>query len=157
MSKAKADDRVVCRNRKAQFRYEILETLECGIALRGSEVKSLREKAASIEEAYARIDDGELWLVGSHIAPYVHAPTDLQDPYRKRKLLVHRAEMRKLLPKIEQKGLTLVPLQIHFSERGVAKVLIGIARGKSMFDKREAMKAREHKREMDRAVRSRRS
>jgi SsrA-binding protein len=155
MTKAQADDRVVCRNRKARFKFEIMETLECGIALRGSEVKSLREKAASIEEAYARMDGGELWLVGSHIAPYVHAPTESQDPYRKRKLLLHRAELRKLLPKTEQKGLTIVPLQIHFSERGVAKVLIGLARGKTLSDKRETMKAREHKREMDRATRSR--
>ena len=151
MKKDVHEDGAVCNNRKARFRYEILETLECGLELRGAEVKSLRDRAASIEEAYARIDGDELWLVGAHIAPYAHAPATTADPYRKRKLLAHRGEIRKLRPRLELKGLTLVPLRIYFNERGLAKVSIGIARGKTMGDNRETLKKREHQREMERA------
>lgn len=146
-------DNTVCQNRKARFRYEIIETLECGIELRGSEVKSLRERSASIEEAYARIDDGQLWLIGAHIPPYAHAPAQNHDPDRKRRLLAHKSEIRKLRPKVEQKGLTLIPLRLYINDRGIAKVAVGVARGKTVGDKRESMKAREHKREIDRAVR----
>lgn len=146
-------DQTVCTNRKASFRYETLEKLECGIALQGSEVKSLREKNASIEEAYVRIDGGELWLVGAHINPYAFANTQNHDPVRKRKLLVHKAELRKLKPKVEQKGLTLIPLRIFFNDRGLAKVTVALARGKTMGDKRESIKAREAKREISRALR----
>jgi SsrA-binding protein len=146
-------DQTVCTNRKAGFRFETLEKIECGISLLGSEVKSLRDKNASIEEAYVRFSDTELWLIGSHIAPYAFANTQNHDPIRKRKLLVHKAELRKLKPKVEQKGLTLVPLRIFFNTRGIAKVTIALARGKTMGDKRQSLKAREHKREMDRAVR----
>jgi len=154
MSKPAADD-TVCTNRKAGFRFEILEKLECGLALVGSEVKSLRDHNASIEEAYVRVDGDELWLVGSHIAPYAFANTQNHDPLRKRKLLVHRHEIRKLRPKVEQKGLTLIPLRIFFNSRGLAKVTIALARGKTIGDKRQTMKAREHKREIDRAMRRR--
>ncbi len=153
MKKSPNDENVICRNRKARFRFQLLEKVECGIALFGTEVKSLREHAASIEEAYARIERGELWLIGAHIAPYGFASTQNHDPYRKRKLLVHARELRRLKPKVEQKGLTLVPLRIYFNDRGIAKVGIGLARGKSVSDKRQTLKAREHKREMDRAVR----
>jgi len=153
MAKPAADDRSVCHNRKARFRYEIIETLECGLELQGAEVKSLRERLASIEEAYARIDGDELWLVGAHIAPYPHAPAEKQDPIRKRKLLAHRREIQKLRPKLDQKGLTLVPMRIYFNDRGMAKVSVGLARGKTMGDKRESLRAREHSREMQRALR----
>jgi len=156
MSKAPRTDNTVCRNRKAGFRFEILEKLECGIALAGSEVKSLRERNASLEEAYARIEGRELWLIGAHIAPYSFAHADNHDPDRKRKLLAHAAEIRKLKPKVEQRGLTLIPLRIYFSERGLVKVTIALARGKTFGDKRQSIRAREHKREMDRATRRRR-
>lgn len=148
-------DTTVCRNRKAGFRYEIIEKFECGLVLVGSEVKSLRARTASIEEAYARIDNGELWLVGAHIPPYSHATAFNHDPTGKRKLLVHSREIRKLTPKVEQKGLTLVPLLVYFNERGKAKVQVALCRGKSTSDKRETIKKREAKREMDREARRR--
>ena len=149
-------DQTVCTNRKAGFRFETLEKFECGIVLLGSEVKSLRDKNASIEEAYVRLDGGELWLIGSHINPYAFANTQNHDPVRKRKLLVHKTELRKIKPKVEQKGLTLIPLRIFFNSRGLAKVSIALARGKTVGDKRESIKAREHKREMSRAIRQNR-
>ena len=145
----------VCTNRKAGFRFEILEKIECGIALLGSEVKSLRDRNASIDEAYVRIDGEELWLIGSHIAPYTFANTRNHEPLRKRKLLVHKHEIRKLRPKVEQKGLTLVPMRIFFNVRGLAKATIALARGKTLGDKRQTLKTREHKREIDRAMKRR--
>ena len=154
MSKPAANE-TVCTNRKAGFRFEILEKIECGIALLGSEVKSLRDRNASIDEAYLRIDGQELWLIGAHIAPYAFANTQNHEPLRKRKLLVHKHEIRKLRPKVEQKGLTLVPMRIFFNTRGLAKVTIALARGKTLGDKRQTMKTREHKREIDRAMRRR--
>ena len=149
-------DQTICTNRKAGFRFETLEKIECGILLLGSEVKSLRDKNASIEEAYVRMDGGELWLIGSHINPYKFANTQNHDPVRKRKLLVHKTELRKIKPKVEQKGLTIIPLRIFFNSRGLAKVTIALARGKTIGDKRESIKAREHKREMSRALRQNR-
>jgi SsrA-binding protein len=154
MSKPAANE-TVCTNRKAGFRFEILEKIECGITLLGSEVKSLRDRNASIDEAYVRIDGQELWLISAHIAPYTFANTQNHEPLRKRKLLVHKHEIRKLRPKVEQKGLTLVPMRIFFNTRGLAKVTIALARGKTLGDKRQTMKTREHKREMDRAMRRR--
>lgn len=156
MAKKTAPDRTVCRNRKATHRFYILEKIECGIALVGTEVKSLRERAASIEEAYARIENDELWLVGCHIAAYKFGHTRNHEPQRRRKLLVHAREFHKLKPKTEQKGLTLVPLAIYFNERGVAKVLLGLAVGKKVADKRQDLKARDHMREIDRAMRRKR-
>ena len=154
MSKPTVHD-TICTNRKAGFRFEILEKLECGITLVGSEVKSLRDHNASIEEAYVRIDGDQLWLIGSHIAPYTFANTQNHDPLRKRKLLVHKYEIRKLRPKVEQKGLTLIPMRVFFNLRGLAKVTIALARGKTLGDKRRTIKARDDKREMDRALRRR--
>ena len=152
MSKQPPSDDTVCRNRKVAFRFEILEQFECGIRLRGTEVKSLRDKNASIEEAYARIEDDELWLIGVHIAAYSFAHSQNHDPLRRRKLLIHAREIRKLRPQVEQKGLTLVPLRIYFNERGIAKVAIALCRGKTLGDKRRTLQTREHKREMDRAL-----
>lgn len=153
MAKKKTTDNIVCQNRKAAHRFEILETLECGVALMGTEVKSLREKNASIDEAHVRIDDDQLWLVAAHIAPYSFSSHLNHEPTRKRKLLAHLHEIHKLRPKVEQRGFTLIPLRIIFNARGIAKVVIGLARGKTMGDKRETLKAREHKREMERVVR----
>jgi SsrA-binding protein len=144
------------QNRKAAYRFEILEKLQCGLVLRGSEVKSLRAGQASLDEAYARVEDGEVWLVGFHITPYAHAHTLGHEPTRRRKLLLQRREIRKLEARVTLKGQTLVPLEVYFSERGLAKVTLALARGKSRADKREALKKADHRREMDRAVRQRR-
>jgi len=144
------------RNRKARHRFEILEKLHCGLALRGTEVKSLRTGQGSLDEAYAHITAGEVWLVGFHIAPYSHAHADNHEPKRRRKLLLRRVEIHKLETKVTQKGLTLVPLEVYFNDRGLVKVMLAVARGKSRSDKRQDMKKTEHQREMDRAMRRRR-
>ena len=153
MGKKRPPDNTICRNRKASFRFQILEELECGISLLGTEVKSLRARDASLEEAYARIEGNELWLIKCHISAYKFGNTEDHDTLRRRKLLVHARELAKLRPKVEQRGLTLVPLRLYFNDRGIAKVTIGLARGKATRDKRQAIKAREHKREMERATR----
>ena len=153
MAKKQQKDDAVCRNRKATYRFEIFERVECGLALRGCEVKSLRERDVSLNEAYAAILNDELWLIGCHIGAYRFGQASTQEPLRKRKLLVHRRDIRKLKSRFEQKGLTLVPLRIYFNDRGIAKLTLGVARGKKFADKRDDMKARDHKREIDRAVR----
>ena len=153
MGKQSQSDNTICRNRKARFRFHILEKFECGIALRGTEVKSLRERSCSLEEAYARLERGELWLIGFHIAAYRHGHTTNHDPLRRRKLLLHARELRRLRPKVEQRGLTLVPLQVYFNERGLAKVSVALARGKKLVDKRQDHKARDHAREIERTLR----
>lgn len=150
MTKATTNEGTVCQNRKAGHRFEFVEKIECGVCLLGSEIKSLRDRAASLDEAYARIDNNEVWLIGCHIAPYSHAHAEGHEPLRRRKLLLHRREIRKLRPKVEQKGLTLVPTRIYFNERGLAKVTVALARGKTGADKRQTLKAREDKREIER-------
>ncbi|MCO6436794.1 MAG: SsrA-binding protein SmpB [Phycisphaerae bacterium] len=140
-------------NRKAGHRFEFLERLECGIALTGTEVKSLREKAVSLDEAYARILGGELWLFDAHIASYRFGYGANHLPTRRRKLLVHARQLRKLVAATKQKGLTLVPVRMYFNERGMAKVEIALAQGKGKSDRREDLKAKDHRREMDRAMR----
>lgn len=156
MSKKRRTDDTICRNRKASHRFEILEKIECGLVLRGAEVKSLRNRDVSIEEAYARIDGKELWLTGCHIAPYAFANAQNIDPIRRRKLLLHSRELTKLRQRMDLKGFTLVPLAIYFNDRGIAKVSVGVARGKQVADKRQDMKLRDHQREMDRAMRQKR-
>ena len=140
-------------NKKARFNYHILERIEAGIALTGTEVKSLREGRASLDEAYARIVDGEAWLVGCSIEPYRHAGPHNHDPVRKRKLLLHRREINRLLSRVTQKGLTLVPLSIYFNRRGLAKVELALARGRSAHDKRRQIKERQLRREIERVQR----
>jgi len=156
MAKKSTPDNIVCRNRKAAHRFEILERLECGIVLVGTEVKSLRDRNASIDEAYARIEDDELWLIGCHIATYKYGHDRNHEPMRRRKLLAHGRQIQKLKSRVELKGLTLVPLQIFFNEKGVAKLSLGLAQGKRTADKRESLKARDHKREIERAMRRKR-
>lgn len=156
MSKKAPPEKWICRNRRATHRFEILEKIECGVVLRGSEVKSLRDRSASIEEAYARIEDHELWLIGCHIGAYRFTRTVGHDSLRRRKLLVHGREIRKLRQRVEQKGITLVPLSLYFNERGIAKLSLGLARGKSIGDKRQSLKTRDHKREIERAMRRKR-
>lgn len=136
------------RNAKAKFQYDVLETAECGICLAGAEAKSLRDSQASLAEAFARVQDGEIWLIGCHIAPYPHSAVVL-DPCRPRKLLLRRREIEGLSKAVRQQGLTLVPLNIHFNERGMAKLTLALCRGRQARDKRDAIRKREHRREMD--------
>lgn len=144
--------KVIARNRKAHHEYHIHDTYEAGLVLRGSEVKSLREGKASIAESYATIREGEAFLIGSYIKPYEHTGEyDRPDPRRDRKLLLHKREIRHLAKQTEIRGNTLVPLELYFRD-GKAKVEIGIGTGKKKHDKREDMKEREAKREMDRAM-----
>ncbi len=150
MSETKSEgERVVATNRKARHEYFLLETFEAGIALKGTEVKSLREGKASLQESYATIKNGEVWLVDMHVSPYEHATIDAHEPTRARKLLLHKKEIRRLLGKLTEKGLTLVPTRVYF-KNGIAKVELALARGKRAYDKREAIKRREAQREVER-------
>jgi SsrA-binding protein len=146
--------KVVATNRKARFEYEILETIEAGIALVGPEVKSLRAGRANLSDAYATIRRGEVFLVGVHISPYAQAGRANPEPRRERKLLLHRAEIARLKVRVAERGFTLIPLQLYFSS-GRAKVQLGIARGKRRYDKRETIRRRETERELQRALRGR--
>ena len=143
--------KVVATNRKARHDYEILETMEAGIVLKGPEVKSLRAGKVGFQDAFARVMRGEVWLHNLHIAPYEQANRFNEDPLRSRKLLLGRHEIRRLIGKVEEKGLTLVPLDLHF-RRGFAKVTLGLARGRRMHDKRQELKRRVQEREARRAV-----
>jgi SsrA-binding protein len=145
--------RTVAENRKARFRFEILDSLECGIALVGSEVKSLREGKLSLDEAYARVKEGEVWLVGADIAEYKQATIWNHLPKRPRKLLLKRQEIRKFADLAHEKGLTLVPLAVYITGRGLVKVQLGLCRGKKVYDKRETLKKADAKRDIDRAMR----
>ena len=146
------NERVIAQNRKARHNYQVLDTLECGIALVGSEVKSLRAGQLSLEEAHGRVDDNEVWLVGADIPEYRFANVMNHQPKRRRKLLLHRREIKKFASQAYEKGLTLVPLKMYF-KRGRAKLLLGICRGKQKHDKRESMKRRDMQRDIDRAMR----
>ncbi|MFQ5538260.1 MAG: SsrA-binding protein SmpB [Gemmatimonadota bacterium] len=146
-----APRKVVARNRKARHEFEILETLEAGMVLKGPEVKSLRDGKASFQDAFARIEGGEVWLHSLHISPYEQANRNNVDPVRPRKLLLNRHEIRRLVGKVEEKGLTLVPLEIYFV-RGRAKVTLALARGKKLHDKRQDLKKRAEERDARRAV-----
>jgi SsrA-binding protein len=144
--------KVICSNRKARFLYEILETVEAGIALLGPEVKSLREGRASLGEAYGRIRGREMFLVGLHISPYEQAGRANPDPVRERKLLLHRSEIGRLSGKVRERGFTLVPLRMYF-RNGRAKVELALARGKRAYDKRETIRRREEDRSVRRVLR----
>ncbi len=153
-SEKKRPPRIV--NKKALRNYEILEKIECGLKLIGTEVKSLREGAARLDEAYGRIEDGELYLVGASISPYKQAAEGMQhDPTRKRKLLLHRRQIRQLQTHVKQKGKTLVPVAIYFKD-GRAKVELGVAVGKREYDKRRDIRERDVQRDIDRAMSRRR-
>jgi SsrA-binding protein len=146
-------DRTVATNRRARHDYDILETIECGIVLHGSEVKSLREGKAQIADSYARVSEGEVWLFGVHIPPWRFATGfGAHDPDRRRKLLLHRKEIDELLGRTTQQALTLVPLSLYFKE-GKAKVQLAVARGRKLHDKRQAIMARDAEREAARTVR----
>jgi SsrA-binding protein len=144
----------VATNRQAGYRYNLLERFECGIALTGTEVKSLREGNAQLKDAYAVIREGEVWLIGLYIAPYGPAARENHDPERPRKLLLHRYEIERLVGRIRERGLTLVPTRIYFAgPRSRAKVEIALARGKDIYDKRESIRKREMARDVQRELR----
>jgi SsrA-binding protein len=145
----------IAQNRKARHDFTILETYECGISLKGSEVKSMRAGQVQLRDSYARVDGGEMWLHGVHVAPYLQASTwGVVDPDRPRKLLLHRREIEELAGRTQQDSLTLVPLSMYFKD-GRAKVELGLARGRHTYDKRHAIAERDAKREADRAIRGR--
>jgi SsrA-binding protein len=153
MADGRADGKkVVVRNKKARHEFEILETYEAGVVLKGPEVKSIRDGKVSLTEAFARVDGGEVWLYGMHVTPYDPASHWNVDPTRPRKLLLRAGEIRKLIGAIQEKGLALVPLELYF-RRGYAKVELALARGKKLHDKRETLKRRVHQREMEREIR----
>ena len=150
--KPKAASGDVATNRYASYRYDLLDKLECGVVLQGTEVKSLRNGSATLKDGYANIRDGEMWLHNVHIPPYGPASRENHEPERPRKLLAHRREIERLIGRINERGLTLVPTRIYFSGPR-AKVEIALARGKDRFDKREAIKARDQRRDVERELR----
>jgi SsrA-binding protein len=143
--------RMICRNRRAFHEYEVFDTLECGLVLTGTEVKSLRDGAGSLEEAYAKIDGGELWLIGSDIPEYAQGNLFNHKPKRPRKLLLHRRELAKFAGKASQQGFTLVPLRMYFKS-GRAKVEVAVARGKKLYDKRQSQRKSEVQKEIRRRM-----
>lgn len=154
-TKGERDERYrdVAQNRRALHEYEIVERFEAGIALQGTEVKGLRERGATIRDAYVQVRNGEAWLVGAHIADYVNSGQTGHDVMRTRKLLLHRREIERLARSVQEKGLAIVPLRLYFSS-GRAKLEIGVGRGKSMYDKRRTIAERDAKRDADRAIRA---
>ncbi len=144
-------EKVIASNRKAFFNYEIVEKLEAGIALQGTEVKALRDGHANLSDSYVHFRNNEAYLINCHISPYPNAGPFNHEPLRNRKLLMHREEMAKLESKTQEKGFTLIPLRLYF-KRGRAKVELGLGRGKKLYDKRESIKRREQDREVSKAI-----
>lgn len=147
--------KIVTENRKARHDYFIEETLEAGIALTGTEVKSLRGGKANIKDSFARVENGEVFLYDMHISPYEQGNRFNHEPRRPRKLLLHKEEIRRLIGKTREKGLTLIPLRVYFNTQGRVKVELALARGKKLYDKREAIRERDAKREIEKAFRER--
>lgn len=145
----KEDQKVVTTNRKARHDYEIIDSMEVGIVLSGSEVKAIREGKANLTDSYARLKNGELWLIGMHIAPYTKADMENHEPLRERKLLLHKKEIKRLNRQVEEKGVTLIPLKVYF-HRHLVKLELGLARGKRKYDKRAAIAERDQKRDLER-------
>jgi SsrA-binding protein len=154
-SRDETGEKLIASNRQARFEYSILETIEAGLALTGTEIKSIRAGKVNLRESYGRLDGGEVWLIGMHISPYEQAGVYFQhDPLRPKKLLLHRREIARLKAELGQKGLTLVPLRLYL-RGGRAKVELGLAKGKKLYDKRDSMAERDARRDLERAVRSR--
>jgi SsrA-binding protein len=147
-------DKTVAVNRRARHEYAVEETLEAGIALTGTEIKSIRAGRVNLAEAYARIEKGEAWLIGAHIAPYEQGNRNNHEPTRTRKLLLHRDQISELIGRTQAKGFTLVPLKLYI-RNGMAKLEIGIAKGKKAYDKRRTIAARDARRELERATKAR--
>ncbi len=139
-------------NKKAYRNFELIEKFEAGLCLLGTEVKSLRAGQADLDGSYARIQDGQCWLVGAKIAQYEQSGAANHEPMRKRKLLLHKAEIRKIRVKLEQRGFTFIPLRIYFTDRGIAKVELALAKGKRQYDKRKTITERQQKRDIDRSM-----
>ncbi|MEO0632617.1 MAG: SsrA-binding protein SmpB [Pseudomonadota bacterium] len=157
MAKGKSDPnyKVAAENRRARFDYAIESDLECGIVLEGSEVKSLRAGGANIAESYAQVEDGELWLTNSYIAPYEQAKSFRHDERRKRKLLVSRKELKDLWNATQRQGMTLVPIVLYFNHKGMAKLKLGVAKGKKLHDKRDTSAKRDWNRQKQRLLKER--
>lgn len=155
MSNKKESGKTIAKNRRAFHDYEILETFEAGIELTGTEVRSLRDNNAQLTDAFALIRNGEAWLNNLHIPPFLQGNLANPDPDRKRKLLLHKKQIRYLAEKTQEKGLAVVPLKIYFNDRNLVKVEIALARGKKLYDKRTSLKERDVKREIDRALKAR--
>ncbi|GGA30418.1 SsrA-binding protein SmpB [Neptunicoccus cionae] len=151
--KADPNNKLVAENRRARYDYAVEDTVECGMVLQGSEVKSLRLGSANIAESYATVEDGELWLVNSAIQPYAQAKSFNHEERRRRKLLASKRELAKMWQSIGRKGMTLVPLKLYFNDKGLAKLLIGIAKGKRLSDKRETEKKRDWQKQKARLLR----
>jgi SsrA-binding protein len=149
----KAPRPIAAENRKARFNYEITDTLEAGIILSGTEIKSLRNGKANITDSYASVEGGELWLINCYIPEYLQANRFNHEPRRRRKLLVHRKQLARLYQSTQREGMTIVPLNIHYNDKGMAKLELGIARGKKLHDKRESEKERDWNREKGRLLR----
>jgi SsrA-binding protein len=148
--------KIITHNRKAHRDYEVLEAFECGIELKGSEVKSLREARANLNDSFARVEAGEIILYNMHISPYAQASYLNVAPTRPRKLLLHKKQIQKIAGALAQKGLTLVPLKLYFNERGLAKVELALAKGKKLYDRRRDIQKREVERELRRAMKQKR-
>jgi len=153
--KSDPNNKVAAENRKARFSYEVLDTVETGLVLTGTEVKSLRGGQANIQESYASVEGGELWLINSYLPEYLQANRFNHEPRRRRKLLVSKRELARLAQSVEREGMTLVPLKIYFNDRGRAKLLLAVARGKKLHDKRETEKQRDWNREKGRLLKER--
>ena len=150
--KNKTKDGSVAVNKKAYHNFELVEKYEAGLSLLGTEVKSLRAGTADLSGSYARIQGTQCWLVGASITPYENASAANHEPTRNRKLLLHKAEIRKITTKLQQRGFTLVPLKIYFNDRGLAKIQLALASGKRQYDKRKTIEGRQQKRDLDRTM-----
>jgi SsrA-binding protein len=148
--------KLIAQNKKARYDYEVIETMETGIVLQGSEVKSCRKGAVNLKDSYARFDGGEMYLVETHISPYSHANRFNHDPLRRRKLLLHKREIKKLYGKIREKGQSFVPLRMYFNQRGKVKVEMALVHGKKNYDRRQDIKKRDMRRETEQALKQRR-
>lgn len=153
--KADPNNRTVAENRKARFSYEILDTVEAGLVLTGTEVKSLREGRANIQDSYASAEGGEIWLINAYLPEYLQANRFNHEPRRRRKLLLKKREMARLAQSVEREGMTMVPLKIYFNDQGRAKLLLAVGRGKKLHDKRETEKQRDWAREKGRLLKER--
>lgn len=155
VKKADPNNKIAAENRKARFSYEVVDTVEAGLVLTGTEVKSLRGGHANIAESYASVEGGELWLINSYLPEYLQANRFNHEPRRRRKLLLKKKEMAKLSQAVERQGMTMVPLKIYFNDRGRAKLLLALARGKNVADKRQTEKDRDWAREKGRLLKER--
>ena len=144
----------IVKNKKARFEYDIIDTIEAGVVLAGTEVKSIRLRRVSIQEAYARIKEGEVYIIGMSISPYEMGNRYNHEPLRDRKLLLHKQEIKRLTGKLKERGFTLIPLKLYF-KNGKVKILLGLGRGKTKYDKRKSIQKRESEREIQRAIKNR--